>query len=60
VQRIEAENIRVVKLPEIRERMQAIAVEPVGNTSKEFAKIVADDLTRWNDVAKAANIKLSQ
>jgi tripartite-type tricarboxylate transporter receptor subunit TctC len=60
VQKIEAENIRVVKLPEIRERMQAIAVEPVGNTSKEFAKIVADDLARWNEVAKAANIKLSQ
>jgi tripartite-type tricarboxylate transporter receptor subunit TctC len=29
----------------------------VGNTSEEFAKIIAADIQRWTAVAKAANIR---
>jgi tripartite-type tricarboxylate transporter receptor subunit TctC len=58
IKKIQDEVIRIVKLPEIRDKMNALAVEPVGNTSEEFGRIMAADLARWDKVAKAANIKL--
>jgi tripartite-type tricarboxylate transporter receptor subunit TctC len=35
-------------------------LDPVGNTSEEFGKIIASDIQRWTAVARAANIKASQ
>ena len=51
------EVARVVHLPDMRERLGALGVDPVGNTSDEFARIVAADIARWTAVAKAAGIK---
>jgi tripartite-type tricarboxylate transporter receptor subunit TctC len=42
----------------MQQRMTTLAVEPVGNTSEQFARIIAADIERWTAVAKAANIKL--
>jgi tripartite-type tricarboxylate transporter receptor subunit TctC len=57
VKRLQEEVARVVKLPEIRERLAAMAIDPAGNTSEEFARIIAADIDKWTAVAKAANIK---
>jgi tripartite-type tricarboxylate transporter receptor subunit TctC len=57
VKRLQEEVARVVNLPEIRERLAAMAIDPVGNTSEEFARIIAADIAKWTAVAKAANIK---
>ena len=48
---------RVLGLPEIRERMAAMAIDPSGNTPEEFRKIIAADIAKWTAVARAANIK---
>lgn len=58
VKKVQDEVMRIVKLPEIRDRMTALAVEPAGTTSEEFGRILAADIARWSEVAKAANIKL--
>ena len=47
----------MVKKTEVIERFTAIGVEPVGNTSEEFAKLIASDLERWAEVVKRANIQ---
>lgn len=57
VRKLQNEVARVVRLPEIRERLAGMGVQPSGNTSEEFARIVASDIARWTAVAKAANIK---
>ena len=57
VRRMQDEVARVVRLPEIRERLAAMAIEPAGNTSEEFARVVAADIAKWSAVARAANIK---
>ena len=41
-------------------RLAAANLDPVGNTSEEFAKIIADDFKTWAAVAKAANIQINQ
>jgi tripartite-type tricarboxylate transporter receptor subunit TctC len=57
VKKLQDEVARVVRLPEMRERLAGFGVDPVGNTSEEFGRIVARDIERWTAVAKAANIK---
>jgi len=57
VKKLRDEVARVVNLPDIRERLATMAVDPVGNTSEEFGRIVASDIARWTSVAKAAKIK---
>ena len=57
IRKLQDEVARVVKLAEIRERLAGIAVDPVGNTSEEFARIIAADIAKWTAVAKAANIR---
>jgi tripartite-type tricarboxylate transporter receptor subunit TctC len=60
VKKLEAEVRRIVRLPDIQERMRTLAVEPAGNTSEEFARAIAADIERWTAVAKAGNIKIEQ
>lgn len=57
VKRLQDEVARVVRLPEIRERLNGMGVDPVGNSSEEFGRIIAADIVKWTAVAKAANIK---
>jgi tripartite-type tricarboxylate transporter receptor subunit TctC len=57
VKRLQEEVARVVKLPEIRERLAGMSLDPVGGSSEELGRTVARDIERWTAVAKAANIK---
>ena len=57
VNRIQQEVARVVKLPEIKERLDQMSIVPSGNTPEEFRAIIARDIAKWTAVAKAANIK---
>lgn len=58
VRKLESELRRVIALPEINQRLVGLSVEPVGNSSADFTRMIAADLERWTAVAKAANIKL--
>lgn len=57
VRKLQDEVARVVRLAEIRERLGGMAIDPAGNTSEEFARIIASDIAKWTAVAKAANIR---
>jgi tripartite-type tricarboxylate transporter receptor subunit TctC len=57
VKRLQDEVARVVRLPDIRERLNGLGIDPVGGTSEELGRAVVRDIERWTAVAKAANIK---
>jgi len=57
VRKIQDVLVRLAQKPETRERFAAMGVEPVGNTSEEFARSIRADLERWTDVARRANIQ---
>jgi len=52
--------IRIAKLPDVIARLKLLGIDTVGNSSNEFAKVLAADLARWGEVAKASNIKIEQ
>jgi tripartite-type tricarboxylate transporter receptor subunit TctC len=58
VRKLEAEIIRVVRLPEVVERFRTLLVEPVGNSSADFARTISADIARWTGIAKAAGIEI--
>lgn len=58
VSRLNPEIVRIVRLPDIRERLLALGVEPVGNSGKELAEMISSDMARYRPVVQAANIKV--
>lgn len=57
VRKLEAELIRISRLPEVRERLQGLGVEPMGTTADEFRRIIGSEAKHWSAVANAAGIK---
>ena len=57
VQKLQAEVARIVRLPDVRERMAQLGIEPEGGTSEQFAKVIATEIPLWTALAKANNIK---
>jgi tripartite-type tricarboxylate transporter receptor subunit TctC len=60
VKKLEGEFMRIARLPDVIARFKPLGIEPVGNSSEEFANILASDIARWSEVAKAGNIKMEQ
>jgi tripartite-type tricarboxylate transporter receptor subunit TctC len=57
VGRLHAEFVRVLAMPDVKERFLADGTDPVGDTPEHFGIYVRDELTKWAKVAKAAGIK---
>ena len=60
VKKLEGELMRIAKLPDVIDRLKPLGIDTVGNSSAEFAKILAADIARWSAVARAANIRMEQ
>ncbi len=60
VRKLERELMRIARLPDVIARLKPLGIDSVGNSSDEFARIVASDIARWTEVAKAGNIKIEQ
>jgi tripartite-type tricarboxylate transporter receptor subunit TctC len=57
VKRLNEELVKVLKQPDVHQRIVALGIDPVGSTPEEFSKVIAADIAKWTAVAKAANIK---
>jgi len=55
--RLNVEMAKVLKLAEIRERIEAQQGDIVGNTPAEFSRFIAAEIANWTKVAKAGNIR---
>lgn len=56
VMKLHAEIARVLKSPATRERYAAAGLEPISNTPEAFAAQLKQEIPRWQQVVKAANI----
>jgi tripartite-type tricarboxylate transporter receptor subunit TctC len=57
VNRLNAEIVKVLRSPEIVEKLAQQGVDPVGNTPAEFAQIIRADIDKWAKVIKEAGIR---
>ena len=57
VARLNAEVLKILAMPDVRERFLAQGVEPLGSTPDEFAAHIRAQMDKWAKVVKDAGIK---
>ena len=60
VNRIYAETIKVLQLPDVQKRLIALGGEPGKITQEQFAALVKSDYERFGRLIKDANVKIEQ
>jgi tripartite-type tricarboxylate transporter receptor subunit TctC len=57
VERLSTEIAKIVREPAVREKLMAQGVEPIGNTTAEFAAFLASESERYGRIARERNIR---
>jgi tripartite-type tricarboxylate transporter receptor subunit TctC len=57
VARLNADIVKVLKMPETRDKLAANALEPIGDSSDAFGAHITAEIERWAKVVKAARLK---
>jgi tripartite-type tricarboxylate transporter receptor subunit TctC len=60
VEKLHRETVRILGLPEVRKRFDALGMEVVGNTPAEFAAEIARETPQWAKVIRDAGIKAGE
>ena len=55
--KLQAEIVRILKIPDIREKLSQQGADPVGNTPEEFAAYIRAETAKWAKVVKASGAK---
>ena len=58
VAKLNAELVRILNLPDVRDRLSGIGMEVVASTPEQFAQTIKDDTVKFGRIIKAAGIKL--
>lgn len=58
INRLQSEIAKIVNLPDVKERFAGVGMEPVGNTSKQFAAMLTAESATWGNVVRATNFKV--
>jgi tripartite-type tricarboxylate transporter receptor subunit TctC len=56
-QKLHAEIVRALTMPDVRERLASLGADVVANSPEEFARFVQAEIKKWAVVTKAAGIK---
>jgi tripartite-type tricarboxylate transporter receptor subunit TctC len=58
VELLQRQIARIVALPEVKERLDALGFAPVANTPEAYAAQIKGDIETWSKVVRDANIKV--
>ena len=58
VERLNLEITRILKHPDVREKLEALGGDIVGSTPAEFTDYLKTEIAKWEKVAKTAKIRL--
>ena len=55
--RLHKEAIRAVNAPDVRQRLEGVGADIIGNTPEQYAAFIRNEIDKWAKVIKAAGIK---
>ena len=58
VKRLNTEIVKILKLPDVSEKLVGLGAQPVGNSSEEFSVLVKAEVVKWADVVKKSGAKV--
>jgi tripartite-type tricarboxylate transporter receptor subunit TctC len=58
INKIQAELVKVVALPDVKERMFGLGMEVAGSTPEQLAALVKSDIAKWGTVIKEAGVRV--
>jgi tripartite-type tricarboxylate transporter receptor subunit TctC len=57
VNRLNSELTKIMHAPDLKERLAAMATEPLTSTPEEFAAYIKREIAKWGDVVRKAGLK---
>jgi tripartite-type tricarboxylate transporter receptor subunit TctC len=57
VNRLNAELVRIMHSPELKERLAATGTDPLTSTPEEFGAYIKREIAKWGDVIRKAGVK---
>ncbi len=57
VTKIHADTVRLLKLPDVRDKLELQGVEIIGNMPEQFAKYIREEIVRWGKAVKVSGAK---
>ncbi len=57
VTRLNAELVKIMHAPDVKERLAGMATDPLTSTPEEFAAYLRQEIAKWGDVVRRANLK---
>jgi len=57
VDKLHSEVVRIVKLPDAKERLANVGFEIVGSSPEEFSKLIRDEIPKWTKIVREGAIR---
>ncbi len=58
IAKLNAEVVKILKMPVVREQLAAQGAEPVGDSPEEFARFMRDEIAKWAKLIKISGAKV--
>jgi tripartite-type tricarboxylate transporter receptor subunit TctC len=58
VRRLNTEIVKIINLPEVREKLVALGAEPAPNSPEAFGALVKSEVAKWAEVVKKSGAKV--
>jgi tripartite-type tricarboxylate transporter receptor subunit TctC len=58
IQRLNRAIDEILKMPDVREKLQAQGTEPIGGTPADLKQFQASEIEKWTKVARTAKVQL--
>ncbi len=58
VNKLNAEVLKALKMPDIRERFLALGADPVGNSPEEFGSYIKSEIAKWGKAVKSSGAQV--
>jgi tripartite-type tricarboxylate transporter receptor subunit TctC len=55
--KLNAEIVRIINSPEMKERLATLAFTPVGDTRKQFAGFIQSEIAKWGKAVRESGAK---
>ena len=57
IRKIQRDMAEALQMPDVKEKLASLGLEPVGNTPEEFARRIQEESRKWGEIVRKAGIK---